>query len=329
MKRLFLNIIKLTMSGIVALIFLSVFCLVYSYSGIHVTNPSGATDYKWQSNQYKATMTEGNAWMKLDKNGFNNLNSNIDDIDILLMGSSHMEAINIKQEYNVSELLNKNLEYNVYNIGMSGHQLYNIVNNFDKALEYYHPKKYVVIEIDSIELDEKIMKSVINGDFSKITSHDSGIVFYMQKIPAIKRIYKQLQDWVNAETNNSDFSNTIQKSNNYDSILNEFLGIISKESSNNGVIPIIFYHPSEKLDKDGSVFYATDSEMLYSFKNACSNLNIVFLDMTPSFEKLYKEEHKLAHGFNNTHVGSGHLNIDGHRIISNEIVKIINEMEGR
>ncbi len=329
MKRLLLNVFKFILSGVVAIIVLSLFCLIYSYSGIHVTNSSGATDYKWQPNQYKATMTEGNAWMKLDENGFNNLNSNIDDIDILLMGSSHMEAINIKQEYNVSELLNKSLNYHVYNIGMSGHQMYNVVNNYSKALEYYHPKKYAIVEIDSVELNEPLMKNVVDGEFSKIVSHDSGIVFYMQKIPAIKRIYKQVQDWIEAEKKDDSIAKKQSYSNDYDNNLKNFLSIISKESSNNGITPIIFYHPSENLDKDGNVYYSTDLDKLNSFKNACSNLNIVFIDMTQSFEKLYKEEHKLAHGFNNTHVGSGHLNIDGHRIISNEIVKIINELEDR
>ena len=98
MKKIICIFLKLLISGVISILILSVFCFFYSYSGIHIVNDTFATDYKWQSNQFKSNMTEGFAWIKLDKYGFNNVNSHIDDIDILLMGSSHMEAVQIKQE---------------------------------------------------------------------------------------------------------------------------------------------------------------------------------------------------------------------------------------
>ena len=65
-------LMKIGSAGLIALVFLSWFTIVYCNSGIHVTNSSGATDYKWEPNQLKSTMSEGFAWLHMDKNGFNN-----------------------------------------------------------------------------------------------------------------------------------------------------------------------------------------------------------------------------------------------------------------
>lgn len=325
-KQIFKVFLALVLSGII----LSIFCIVYCYSGIHITNKTGATDYKWETNQFKSIMTEGHAWMFLDEDGFNNTNL-YDNVDILLMGSSHMEAINIKQESNVGELLNKRLPFNTYNIGMSGHQIYNIVNNYDSAIEFYKPSKYVVIETDKVNLDVNQMDFVVNNKYPKIVSYDSGLMYYMQKIPAIKTLYKKVQDWVSLSSNtgldnvNSDI---LLVDKEYEEILYNFLNKINVKSKHANIKPIIFYHPAEKLEKSGDVIYATEQQYLDVFEKVCSDLDIIFIDMTSYFKTEYDNNYKMAHGFNNTHIGSGHLNENGHKIVANTISEKIKEMEG-
>lgn len=329
MKKLIKRFIVFLSSSFSAIILLSLFCYIYSYTGIHVYNDSNATDYKWQKGQYKANMTEGFAWIRFDDNGFNNIDSNTNNIDMLIMGSSHMEAVQIKQKDNVSEIINKNTNYKVYNIGMSGHQIYNIVNNFESAINYYNPNKYVIIEVDNIDLDVNTMNDVINKKFARIKSYDSGVVFYAQKIPAVKTIYKQVQDWLNTENNTESNVEKLVLNNidEYDKTLYNFLKIINENSKKNNIKTIIVYHPREKLDKNGDINYITDVSKLNSFKDDCEKLDIIFIDMSETFKKYYYKEHKLAHGFNNTHVGNGHLNKFGHKLIANELIYKINEME--
>lgn len=232
MKKLIKRFIVFISSSFSAIILLSLFCYIYSYTGIHVYNDSNATDYKWQKGQYKANMTEGFAWIRFDDNGFNNIDSNTNNIDMLIMGSSHMEAVQIKQKDNVAEIINKNTNYKVYNIGMSGHQIYNIVNNFESAINYYNPNKYVIIEVDNIDLDVNTMNDVINKKFARIKSYDSGVVFYAQKIPAVKTIYKQVQDWLNTENNTESNVEKLVLNNidEYDKTLYNFLKIINENS---------------------------------------------------------------------------------------------------
>lgn len=97
---------KVCVSGVVALVILSTFTLLYCNSGIHIVNHSGATDYKWEPGQLKTTMTEGISWLRMDENGFNNAYPKEDKVNNLLMGSSRMEAVNVSPESNTAYLLN-------------------------------------------------------------------------------------------------------------------------------------------------------------------------------------------------------------------------------
>jgi hypothetical protein len=82
------------------------------------------------------------------------------------------------------------------------------------------------------------------------------------------------------------------------------------------------------LNKDGSVSADTNNNYFIELKKACNNNNIYFIDMTNIFMEAYKTNYILPHGFINTAVGVGHLNINGHRMIANELFKHINTMTG-
>lgn len=86
---------------------------------------------------------------------------------------------------------------------------------------------------------------------------------------------------------------------------------------------IIFYHPHLKILTDGSVVAQADERLLNIFKKACASNKVIFLDMTERFIKEYNEKHILPYGFLNTAVGAGHLNENGHRMIAEELGKII------
>lgn len=167
---------KVIIAGILALILLSVFSYVYSFSGLHVYNESGATDCKWMPHQYKSNMTERFSWLRMDANGFNNVSAHMENgIDILLMGSSHMEAVNIDPNENTGYLLKEMLPDKVtYNIGISGHTIYTCVQNLRDALNEYDPSDYVIIETNTIYMDEESVNAVISDTYPEIPSYDSG-----------------------------------------------------------------------------------------------------------------------------------------------------------
>lgn len=90
---------------------------------------------------------------------------------------------------------------------------------------------------------------------------------------------------------------------------------------------IIFYHPVSEIDADGNYVDNTQTEYLDAFTNACNEYGIVFVDMTNDFRKMYERDAVLPHGFNNTAIGTGHLNKYGHETIAQRLAYVINTME--
>ena len=324
---------KAFVAGVFAFAILSAVTFFYNFTGIHITNTTGATDYVWQKNQIMFNMKEGFSYVKMDKNGFNNADV-FENVDILLMGSSHMEAYQVMQNENCASLLNEYLpEFNTYNIGISGHTIYRIVDNVDSALKEYSPSEYILIETNTVSLDVRTMKEVMNGESSAIKSYDSGLLFYLQKIPAFKPLYNQIDNWLNLKSaNNKKSSDGVVEetiiSDEYVEILDLFLSKIKNEADKYGIVPVIFYAPNESLDSQGKLYFSTDMKYFDVYKSVCESNGIVFVDMSDPFESLYKNSNVLAHGFSNTAVGVGHLNKYGHNIIAETLAAEISKREG-
>lgn len=319
---------KVLTAGLFAVVILSLFAYIYDYAGIHVTNTTGATDYVWRSNEIKNSMVEGFVWKRMDANGFSNSTSNTDDIDILILGSSHMEASQMSSDKNVGGLLNRYLaEMNTYNIGMSGHTIYRCVDNFSDAISIYVPKKYAIVETSTVQLDVENMRAVIEETAAAIPSYDSGLIYSLQLIPAFKPIYNQLELWM-SQTENEVNTSTVSEIkevvwSEYENTLKQFLALATDEE----ITTIIFYQPAQSLNPDGTVMYETNDDFLNVFSKTCESLGIVFVDMTKAFQNLYNTEYKLAHGFINTAIGAGHLNEAGHEVIARVLAETIMEME--
>ncbi len=332
LRKILIWFIKACAAGLLSLAVLSVVAYFYNYTGIHITNPTKATDYTWMPYQKMNNMKEGFSFVKMDINGFNNTENLDQDVDILLMGSSHMEAYQVNQNENCGFLLNEFLpEYSTYNIGISGHTIYRIADNIGSALNEYKPAKYVIIETNTVQLDIDMMNAVISGESTPIKSHDSGVLFYLQKIPAFKPLYNQLENWIKTKNNNED--NDIPQetiiAEEYCVVFSEFMKLIKQEADNHEVVPIIFYAPNEHISKDGNLIFQTDKKYSELYKETCEASDIVFIDMSDSFFELYNNEKKLAHGFSNTAVGVGHLNKYGHRKTAEILVDEILRIEGR
>lgn len=327
-------ILKVLIAGIIATALLSAFSMVYYYCGIHVNNPNGATDYTWRPHELRTNMKEGIAFFVMDENGYNNIDSS-KPVDILLMGSSHTEAIYVAQKNNIASKLNQMTDLYTYNIGVAGHDIYRCTDNFQNAVNVYHPSQYAVIETTNINLDQNEMDKVIKGTAEKIVSYDKGLLYYLQLIPAFKPICKQLEiiadnvitkqaPSANGETKEITEEITEEdKEAEYTMTLNNFLDKISSASKKENIQPIIVYCPEQHMNRKGELYYNTDEQKLVTFSTACRGKGIAFIDMTSAFDDLYYEENHMAHGFINTSVGQGHMNEYAQEKVASEISKYI------
>lgn len=218
--------LKAVCAGCVSIIVLSLVVFLYYHTGIRIENQTGATDYHREANTVLSTMQEGMAWNITDQDGFNN-KSVIKKPNILLMGSSHMEATQVKRSENTTSLLCDLLQGDeVYNIGTSGHTIYRCVDNFSSAVDYYNPSDYVIIETNKISLSIDELSAIISGNTEKETaSSNTSIVGLMQKIPAVKAIYSQMSLWKNGASNSVE-QDSLVVDEEYERKLYEFLDII-------------------------------------------------------------------------------------------------------
>lgn len=322
MKSL-IHILQIFVAGIISLLVLNIFVFFTGYSGIHVTSKTGATDYTWLSNMLRTNMEEGFSTFHFDKYGFNNVVSDDHDVDILLMGSSHMEAVQVQQSENTGALLNRLLpDEKVYNIGISGHNIYTSVKNMKAAVDYYQPSKYVLLETDQVQLDDEKMDAVLDGKYPKIPSYSSGLFYQSQKyFPVIKTLYKKITDWRSADA--LERKSEITEKSKAD--VTEFLKKAAADAGNPKLI--IMYHPMVELNNDGTI--NVENEGVDAFREACDKNGIIFVDMSEDFEAMYFKDHQLPYGFVNTAVGTGHLNKYGHEVIAQRLAETIQNLEGQ
>lgn len=315
MKQLFKIIISLVFAGII----LTVFSFAYKSEGANISNPHGGTDYVWEPNQRVINTEEGFATMEMDENGYNN-KSVPDSIDILLMGSSHMEGLQVSQDENIGTVLAKLLpEYGVYNIGMSGHDIYRSVKNIDDALCTFEPDKYVVIETSTINLSISNMDAVISGTMADYITYDSGLKYYLLKFPLFTNMYNQAKLWLQGE---EGAAINDEMPVGYRDVLYNFLSIVSNNAKEHGVVPMVLYIPAQYIVEDG-IEYGTDEDYLKIFAKVCQELDIVFIDTTRYADDLYNKEHVLIHGFANSELGKGHMNKYGHKMAAEVIEEYI------
>ncbi len=320
-------------AGLISLLISSFFVLIYNYSGTHIINLSGATDYKWVAGQYKAQWAEGINYMHMDENGFNNLSSDDENVDILLMGGSHMEAIQFPTEYNAGSLLNEYLpDYRTYNIGMSGHQLINCLDNLEAAVVEYSPNGYVVIETDNIDISEEDLVCVRDGLVPHIPSYDSGLLYQLQRVPALKVVYKQLTDKLSIDrlmrmSDKTDVDTDGISSSRIE-VLKEVLNQKAAVCSDNNIRLVLCYMPHIYVGEDGKLERDDDAEWTETVRNAADEYGIIMIDCFEAAKTEYENTYALPYGFNNSTMGSGHLNMVGHEIVAREIAKAIEEDKG-
>lgn len=335
--KLIKNIIRLISAGVIAIIILSVILSFYfTWSG-HIANKLGNTDYVWPANSIWMKMNEGIAWGRFDSNGFNNIEV-IDNPDVIILGSSHMEAAFLMQDENASYLLGEKLsdEYTVYNLGISGHDFFKISQYLPNNLTLYDNfPKFAIMETSTVNLTSESVDEVIQRTVEYTPSYTKGIMVELQKSSFFRLLYRQIQEGLfdlfmpekkvaetnSVQTNIEETTDDIDF-NAYDRLFKYLSGIQEEYATN----IIIFYHPNEQLNPDGSIEFNSDKG-LQTFTQTAEEYGIKFINMEDDFEKMYYEDHHVPHGFITGRLGTGHLNKYGHAAVADALYDAIKEIE--
>lgn len=337
--KVFKSLLKTILSGIIALLILSIIMLGYYYIPLRQNNSKNNTDYVWSTNTYWADLTEGISYGVIDANGYNNKEV-IDNPDILFLGSSHTESMNVMQSENMCSLLDDEFggKYRAYNMGISGHTFYKVTQYLKNSLDTFEKKpKYVIIETSSVSLSETEVQNALSGNVLKTKVVDRGILAKMQKVPYFRQMYHQLDggmlkmllpnDKKKTENTAAPSSENAPAKVTIDTKpYDEMLGYLQKIEKEYDTQIIVMFHPFESIHADGTVSFS-EGEYTKVFSQYAHKYEIGFVDMTEDFEKMYYEEHHVPHGFATGELGVGHINKYGHAAIANRLCQYINELE--
>lgn len=331
------TLFRTVLAGLTALAILCVLMLGYYFIPLRENNSKQNTDYVWAKNTPWVSLTEGVSFGMTDADGFINKDV-VEKPDIIFLGSSHTESINVLQSENMCALLNDKFggKYSTYNMGISGHTIYKVVQYLNATLNIY-PKvpKYVIIETGDVALTDVDVHQALSGEVKKTKVVDTGLLYQMQKVPYFRMMYHQLDTGMldvltdkkkaNKATTNAK-PEAVEKVEIDEKAYDEMLGYLQKLEKEYNTQIIVMFHPFETINADGSISFAQD-EYAEIFSKSAQKYDIGFVDMTEDFEKMYYEEHHVPHGFSTGEIGAGHINKYGHAAIADRLYRYIKSSE--
>lgn len=326
--------IKTILGVLAGILILNLFCTFYYNPTAYIPSDSGATDLIREQDAFTSRATEGIAWMHTDENGY--VNSAVpgdDGIFVLMMGSSHTEALNVMPDENASAQLETMLHDagytgSVYSIGMSSHTMVRNVSNYPAALASFTPSGYVVLETADVIMYTHSLEAARTGQLEELPATGADAPGFITDIPLFKTLYRQISN-LTGEGHTELYADHIPEDamERYEQELVTVFTMMREEAAAYGVEVIVYYHPHLDIKFDGSVSPATQHQCIEAFTRAANTAGITFIDMTPIFVDEYNATSTLPHGFCNTPAGTGHLNPEGHRMIAEELFSIITEKE--
>lgn len=334
-------IVKIIGAGITAFVITSVLLIGYGFYLPHVSNPDGNTDFKWVGGSFFVNGYEGYGFGRFDSNGFNNPKY-IENPDVVIVGSSHMEATHVRQNQTTASKLAKYLEesgknYSVYNMGVAGHTFSKVCAYLPETFKQFSkPPKYLIIETENTTITPANADAIVNHKIDVQSSSSSKIVRFIQSIPTFRILYSQykrgLADRFLPDSFFISSSSADEPNENNEQFLpgisyEKVMQYIASFEKTYGTTIIIFYHPTEVIGSDGAVSFPNKISTT-PFSESAANNDIDFLNMKDSFVEMYNNEHKLPHGFITGEIGVGHLNSDGHDLIAKKLSEKIATIEG-
>lgn len=328
---------KFIVAAIVAVLILSLIFSVYYLVPLRVENPDKNTDYKWESGAPWIRMEEGVSAGIYDANGFSNLEV-VDNPDVLILGSSHMEAANVPQDQNTTSYLSQLMdgEMTVYNMGISGHTFAKVCQYIPQTLEVYDKApKYIVIETSGTSITADEAQKILDHSIEKTSVSKNQVLNLFQRVPFFRTMYYQLDGGLIKKLSDAKGSQSQPSSKSeedsavpvippdsvpYDKVF-AYLQSLQEEYHTK---LIIMYHPTEELHSDGTVTFPHDASYDV-FAGSAKTHDLMFVDATAEFEKMYDEKHALPHGFITGKLGEGHLNSDGHYAVALSLYRAITE----
>lgn len=335
MRRIIKEIASWVLAGVLSVLVLNAFTFFF-YHPLHELNRNGgATPGLKVPNQWSLYGTEGWGIQTIDSMGYPNPDLPLDDDYYIVIGTSHVEGLNVGTGERVSDILNERMGYadtlKFYNIAHSGYDFDNIVRHFEGLVEEFPNMEGLIIEIRQTDYSAEQLDYAVN-QIGYSESEDS-IVAVMDDLDIGDRALIELKtyfpffrlltyQYAIYQNTHSDIELSVISEEDEEYDYSEYIESLDRvmaliRSEYQGPM-LIVYHPEMSINADGSVQTHND-ETYELFEDACNRYGIGFVNVGPYFEAMYYEHNYACYGFWNTTMMSGHINRYGHRIISDVV----------
>ncbi len=340
MKKGILHLLKLCISGILALAILSGLCLLYYNPPIAVAQPDRYTNYRYTSNSNWANMTEGAGWGRINNIGYSD-RSNYDPTmpTVAFIGSSQVQAMQVPQNKNFVSLThdlftgdtNPGNDYQCLNLGVAGHFFNITASNFDYFAEQYAgTADYVIFEVSTIDYTEEQLDKILAKEYHSDKKAESAVYELMQRIPYVRLLAKQLQDLRSGKTVDTTKSADATEPAVYQKKMNQIIKDLATTADHHDIKLIFLYHHPLKLNADNTAQTGNKPEFETLFAECCKQNNVPLINMNQVMIDHFEKTYEPSYGFANSKPGQGHLNEVGHRLIAQEVYAEINKQtEGK
>lgn len=319
-------ILKALLAGLAAFALLCAVCAFYFNVPVRVSNPDGATEYKYESDRRYYRGIEGFGYGRTNNDGFNDLRDYTpgEKIDVLLMGSSHMEGFCVPQSDSAAAVLNRLFdgEKYAYSIGMAAHTFPYCAKHLDEALTHYAPTDAVVLELAALSYDPAALDAAADGTLKDMSSHEGALITALQKIPYLRLFYTKYFQGVGqaAEAGSTEPA----ASGDFESSLSRLLQKLGETGRAHGVSVILAYTPTVLPDADGHIEAQEQPGERELYQRLCAENGVAFLDLTER-NIAAALDGQLPFGFANTTPGTGHINRLGLRIFAEGVYEHLTE----
>lgn len=340
MKKIGWQIMQWLVAIALAVVLCNILLAFYHRPAGWIERTESATNAIWRPGSTLLMGTEGRGRYKVDKDGYLNADLPKQEGYCLVLGASYTQGKEVEFGKRYTDLLNNMLtdseyELAVYNCSQDAKFLPGIINDFYAVTQEFPDAKTIVIETGNTDFlsselraaciqhgfDENQVGSIIIKNMSTV---QKAKLMIKESLPLYTILKSQLAA-IKAKDSSvqveDELVNVIDREK--EQSLNDALRLI--RSQFDGKL-IIMYHPNVLLSADGDMeIIIQDTTAM--FESACTANDIVFLDMSDAFLEAYKENYAVPYGFSNTTIGTGHLNEDGHRVIAEELYKVLKEGE--
>ena len=330
--------IKLAISGILALIILSVFCLIYFNPPMPTAQSEEYSNTKYIENRFWISLREGFGFGRTNELGYNDTPIRDESaMRIAFIGSSHTVGLQMNQKDIYPVVIEELLfaddiaenDFECISVASAGQFLNTSISNLEPLAKSFDNLAYVVLETPELSYSEEEFEKMLLGEYHAAPEDDGFIYRAAQRIPYLRLIANQYQSMREQQIANSIARSTTPSEPDYEAYERGFSAVAKKLGSiadEYGFTLIFLHHSIPTPDADHTFHSGHNSKNLEILQRCCSENGIILLDMCREFSDFHNSTSISPYGFANTCPGLGHLNANGHSIIAQKIYETVSQL---